>query len=167
MLKNLMIAIGICIFVAFCVWLIYPIPFVTQAHSAEYRHCWDLDGCPNRHRRHARIPRREPRYYNPPEWERDRDTAAPNPHFCLGPVRGVGTQWIGTEGALQAAQKDWAERVRYDHGETFLDLSHAIDMESRCGRTSIGEIAGQVLYRCEIVATPCKAEFQPTELPQK
>ena len=79
---------------------------------------------------------------------------------CLDRVRGLGTQWIGEQGALDAAKKDWMERVRYYHGETFLDLSHASDFAKRCGRVSIGEVAGQVLYRCEIEARPCKASFE-------
>ena len=79
---------------------------------------------------------------------------------CLDRVRGLGTQWIGEQGALDAAKKDWMERVRYYHGETFLDLSHAADFAKRCGRVSIGEVAGQVLYRCEIEARPCKASFE-------
>ena len=87
----------------------------------------------------------------------------PPRRHCLGPVRGVGTQWVGEEGALNAARKDWMERTRYDHGETYLDLSHAEDFEKRCGRTSVGEVAGQVLYRCEIVARPCKADFEKQE----
>src|SRR5258705_8357713 len=37
---------------------------------------------------------------------------------CVEKVRGLGTQWIGTKGALDAAKKDWMERVRYDHGES-------------------------------------------------
>ena len=82
---------------------------------------------------------------------------------CLGLVRGLGTQWIGEGGALEAAKKDWLEKVRYDHGETYLDMNHAEDFEKRCGRTSIGEIAGQVLFRCEIVARPCKGEFDKLE----
>ena len=76
---------------------------------------------------------------------------------CVEKVRGLGTQWIGTKGALDAAKKDWMERVRYDHGESFVDMTNAKDFESRCGRVSIGEVAGQVTYRCEIVARPCKA----------
>jgi hypothetical protein len=79
---------------------------------------------------------------------------------CLDRVRGLGTQWIGEQGALDAAKKDWMERVRYYYGETFLDLSHASDFAKRCGRVSIGEVAGQVLYRCEIEARPCKASFE-------
>ena len=75
---------------------------------------------------------------------------------CVAKVRGLGTQWIGTEGAMSAAKKDWMERVRYDHGESYVDMSNARDFESRCGRVSIGEIAGQVTYRCEVHARPCK-----------
>jgi hypothetical protein len=75
---------------------------------------------------------------------------------CADKVRGLGTQWIGTEGAMDAAKKDWMERVRYDYGEAFLDLTNAQDFVSRCGRTSIGETMGQVMYRCEILARPCK-----------
>ncbi len=75
---------------------------------------------------------------------------------CLEQVRGLGTQWIGTDGAMEAAKKDWMERVRYDHGESYVDMSNAREFESRCGRVSIGEIAGQVTYRCEVHARPCK-----------
>jgi hypothetical protein len=81
---------------------------------------------------------------------------------CTEKVRGLGTQWIGTEGAMDAAKKDWMERVRYDYGESFLDLTHAKDFVSRCGRTSIGETMGQVMYRCEIVARPCKGVMNDT-----
>jgi len=80
--------------------------------------------------------------------------------LCLDRVRGLGTQWIGEQGALDAAKKDWMERVRYYHGETFLDLNHAADFAKRCGRVSIGEVVGQVLYRCEIEARPCKGSFE-------
>lgn len=82
---------------------------------------------------------------------------------CEVPVRGLGTQWVGKDGALEAARKDWMERVRYDLGEAYLDMTHAGDEVSRCGRTSIGETLGQVMYRCEVVARPCKAPFGETE----
>jgi hypothetical protein len=81
---------------------------------------------------------------------------------CTKKVRGLGTQWIGTEGAMDAAKKDWMERVRYDYGESYLDLTNAKDFESRCGRVSVGEVAGQVMYRCEIVARPCKPQMRDT-----
>jgi len=82
---------------------------------------------------------------------------------CSDKVRGLGTQWIGTEGALDAAKKDWMERVRYDYGESFLDMNNARDFVSRCGRVSIGETMGQVMYRCEIVARPCKGVMSETK----
>jgi len=81
---------------------------------------------------------------------------------CLDPIRGLGTQWIGTEGALNAARKDWMERVRYDHGERYIDMTNARDEVSRCSRVSIGEVAGQVTYRCEIWARPCQALMEET-----
>jgi hypothetical protein len=97
--------------------------------------------------------------------DRDRDRRAERDErgwACLDKVRGLGTQWIGTEGALEAAKKDWMERVRYDHGESFIDMTNAKDFESRCGRVSIGEVVGQVTYRCEILARPCKPPMKET-----
>lgn len=106
-------------------------------------------------------PPQDVRYYAPPVYpDDDNDRRF---RICKDKVRGVGTQWVGEQGALDAAKKDWMERVRYDLGETYLDMSHAEDFIKRCGRTSIGEVAGQVLYRCEIIARPCKAEFTETE----
>jgi hypothetical protein len=121
---------------------------------------WDMGSNPAAHRRaHVR------HYYRHVNIEadnkdrdrdrRDRDRADAG-WQCLDKVRGLGTQWIGTEGALDAARKDWMERVRYDHGESFIDMTNARDFESRCGRVSIGEVVGQVTYRCEILARPCK-----------
>lgn len=109
--------------------------------------------------------RHKTRYYAAPEksWEdAGRDDWREG---CIrGPrTRGLGTQWIGEAGALDAAKKDWMERTRYDHGESYLDLSHAIGFVKRCGRTSIGEVAGQTLFRCEILARPCKAQFTKVE----
>jgi hypothetical protein len=86
---------------------------------------------------------------------------------CRYKIRGLGTQWIGTEGALDAAKKDWMEKVRYDLGERFLDLNNARSFVSRCGRVSIGETMGQVMYRCEMVARPCEAVMTKTEMPVK
>jgi len=74
-------------------------------------------------------------------------------------VKGLGTQWVGKAGALEAAKKDWMEHVRYYHGETFLDLDNADHFRARCSRVSIGEVVGQVTYRCEMVATPCKGDM--------
>jgi hypothetical protein len=95
--------------------------------------------------------------------DRDRDIIVERERgdfHCADKVRGLGTQWIGTEGAMDAAKKDWMERVRYDYGESFLDMNNAREFVSRCGRTSIGETMGQVMYRCEIVARPCKGQME-------
>lgn len=128
---------------------------------------WSLSGSsyhaprkPHRVRRHRKVERGETvvRLY------RSMDD---HEFHCGGPTRGLGTQWIGTEGAMDAAKKDWMERVRYDLGEAFLDLSHATDFVSRCGRTSIGETMGQVMYRCEIIARPCKGTFTEGDAAKK
>jgi len=127
---------------------------------------WDLNSSPSTARRaHARHVRHYYRHVNI-EVDKDRDRhereRADNGWQCLDKVRGLGTQWIGTEGALEAAKKDWMERVRYDHGESYIDMTNARDFESRCGRVSIGEVAGQVTYRCEIMARPCKPPMKET-----
>ena len=122
-----------------------------RARTAYYRH---------RHH-HARVMAYERRYERR-EVERAERTDYDGGGKCVEKVRGLGTQWIGTEGALSAAKKDWMERVRYDHGESYVDMTNAKDFESRCGRVSIGEVAGQVTYRCEIVARPCKPPLKQT-----
>jgi len=126
---------------------------------------WDLSTNPSRSRAH------HVRHYyrhvnieadNRGDRDRDRRERADAGWLCLDKVRGLGTQWIGTEGALDAARKDWMERVRYDHGESYIDMTNARDFESRCGRVSIGEVVGQVTYRCEIMARPCKPPMKET-----
>lgn len=110
---------------------------------------------------HADGTKSKRRYYKDPSeftWSDEQE-----PRICKGKVRGLGTQWIGEEGALDAARKDWMERVRYDLGESYLDLNNAEDYWQRCGRVSIGSVAGQVTYRCEILARPCKANFAKQE----
>ena len=97
------------------------------------------------------------------EGEKDVVSTERREFACADKVRGLGTQWIGTEGALDAAKKDWMERVRYDYGESFLDMNNAKDFVSRCGRVSIGETMGQVMYRCEILARPCKGIMNDTK----
>ena len=100
--------------------------------------------------------------------EGEKDIAVERHEFtCADKVRGLGTQWIGTEGAMDAAKKDWMERVRYDYGKSFLDMNNSKDFVSRCGRVSIGETLGQVMYRCEIVARPCKGTMADTKAAAK
>jgi hypothetical protein len=126
---------------------------------------WDWDLSSSGAKPHARHVRHYYRHVNI-EADKDRDRRdrehADAGWLCLDKVRGLGTQWIGTEGALEAAKKDWMERVRYDHGESYIDMTNARDFESRCGRVSIGEVVGQVTYRCEIMARPCKPPMKET-----
>lgn len=75
---------------------------------------------------------------------------------CLSPVRVVGSQWATQDGAEESARKSWSEEVRFSSGESFMDLNTAQNYRRRCTRSSIGEIAGQTLHRCEIEATPCR-----------
>lgn len=128
---------------------------------------WDLSTNPSRSRaHHVRHYYRHVNIEADNRGDRDRDRRdrerADAGWLCLDKVRGLGTQWIGTEGALEAARKDWMERVRYDHGKSYIDMTNARDFESRCGRVSIGEVVGQVTYRCEIMARPCKPPMKET-----
>jgi hypothetical protein len=75
---------------------------------------------------------------------------------CLGTVRAVGSQWVGAEGAKTSAIKAWREVVRFDSGEKFSDWANAKDVTQGCSQSSIGEVIGKVLYRCEVTAKPCK-----------
>jgi hypothetical protein len=124
-----------------------------SGHDQDWRRAKAYD-----YRHHHRSP--GVRYYRSPEVVSERERSEEDRGRCLEPVSGLGTQWIGAEGALAAARKDWMERVRYDHGESFVDMSHAVDIGSRCGRVSIGKFLGRVTYRCEIMARPCKARFE-------
>jgi len=147
-----------------CLALAFALVLAVPAFATDWD--WDLNSSPSTARRaHARHVRHYYRHVNI-EADKDRDRhereRADNGWQCLDKVRGLGTQWIGTEGALEAAKKDWMERVRYDHGESYIDMTNARDFESRCGRVSIGEVAGQVTYRCEIMARPCKPPMKET-----
>jgi hypothetical protein len=84
---------------------------------------------------------------------------------CLTPVRVVGSQWATEAGAEESAQKAWAEAVRFNFGEAYMDLTNAIAYSSRCGRSSIGEVVGQTLIRCEVDAAPCRPPFTAKTVP--
>jgi|JRHI01.1.fsa_nt_gi hypothetical protein len=160
---------------AFAAWL------VTPSHAEEWN--WEIGykrpGFVHHHYRHhvSEIDRERVRLYREAgiDAEHRRDDVGGGlgdrhddgrGFHCLEPIRGVGTQWIGQEGALQAARKDWMERVRYDHGEQYLDMTNDRDEISRCSRVSIGEVAGQVMYRCEIMARPCQAHMEEIPPPE-
>lgn len=75
---------------------------------------------------------------------------------CLAPVRVVGSQDVRESAAEDSARKAWSEQVRWAHGEAFMDMTNSKEYQRRCSRSSIGEIAGQVFHRCEIIASPCR-----------
>jgi hypothetical protein len=86
-----------------------------------------------------------------------KESAASDRAQCLDTMRGVGTQWATEAGAEDAAKKDWMETVRYDFGEKYMAIEHAQDYRHACSRSSVGNVAGQVFYRCEVKARPCRA----------
>lgn len=157
-MRTVLMAMAVCV-------IAMAMPVRKPAHAFD-DHDWVLGDSYSRraaprHRHRApvkryRVPERDVSFYRPAE----RLVEQEDMRECKRPVRGLGTQWIGTEGALEAAKKDWMERTRYDFGETYVDMGHSMDFISRCGRVSIGEVAGQVTYRCEIIATPCKGVFK-------
>ena len=75
---------------------------------------------------------------------------------CVWPIRVVGSQWATESGAEESAQKAYMERVRYELGESYMDLKNSRDYMKRCSRSSIGELASATLHRCEVIATPCR-----------
>lgn len=144
---------------AFALLFWVALAFDGRAQAQGY-HCWALDGCVSH--RHSYRQYRDPdvhvHYYRTPD-DRELDRGR---FECLDKVRGLGTQWIGEAGALEAAKKDWMERVRYDHGEKFIDFNNARDVITACSRVSIGEVVGQVTYRCDVWAMPCRPYLHET-----
>ena len=80
---------------------------------------------------------------------------------CREIRRVVGDQHLTVDGAKKAANEAWAGAVRFHHGEKFMDLSYARNINYTCSRSSIKEggvtTLGQTLTRCEIEAQPCRA----------
>jgi hypothetical protein len=79
---------------------------------------------------------------------------------CYDAIRVVGSQWATEAGAEESAQKAWMERVRWSIGEAAMSITAAEGYEKRCSRSSVGELANQVLHRCEVRARPCRPVFQ-------
>lgn len=78
------------------------------------------------------------------------------PICTKGPVAVVGSQYLNEPGAEESAQKAWHEAVRFHYGEAYMDLARAKEYRHRCSRSSIGEVVGQTMHRCEVSAIPCK-----------
>lgn len=76
---------------------------------------------------------------------------------CASPLTREGDQYATVTGAKAEADKAWMQAARWMHGEIYMDLHYAEGVTYACGRSSVGSVAGQVFYRCEITARPCKA----------
>lgn len=115
------------------------------------------------HRRDHRDDRRS--YRSTDDWrDGDRDMRNHRDHErdgfqCIDRMRVVGSQFINKEGAEESAQKAFMEEVRFRWGESFMSIETAQDYESRCTRSSVGEVLNQVFFRCEIRASPCRPPF--------
>lgn len=81
---------------------------------------------------------------------------APAEAQCFERIKVVGSQWVGESGAYDSAVKAAKERIRWEYGEMAIDERNWKNIERRCSQSSVGEIAGQVMHRCEIVLTPCR-----------
>lgn len=82
---------------------------------------------------------------------------------CLDRVTVVGSQWANEAGAEESAQKAFMEQVRWQSGEQFLDIRNADGYAKRCSRSSIGEVIGQTMHRCEVSARPCRPVMERAE----
>ena len=76
---------------------------------------------------------------------------------CKAPIKVVGDQRPTLEGAREQADKAWMQEVRFRFGERFMETVNARDRRYACSRSSIAEIVGQTMQRCEIIALPCPA----------
>lgn len=79
------------------------------------------------------------------------------PGRCAAPLTREGDQYTTVNGAKEEADKAWMQAARWKMGEIFMDISHAEAVGYSCGRSSVGSVAGNVFYRCEVTATPCRA----------
>ena len=112
-----------------------------------YRHA------PVRHYREATL------HYRTPDRRYDRDEGP----RCRESYRTVGNQHVAVQGAKAEADKAWIQAIRFHLGEKFMDIQNAKRISYTCSRSSVGETLGQTFSRCEIQATPCKAEREDGE----
>lgn len=82
---------------------------------------------------------------------------------CKSRLAIVGDQYASEKGAREEADKAWMQTARWQHGERYMARDHARDAAYECGRSSVGSVAGQVFYRCRLVARPCRAPSRGDE----
>jgi len=75
----------------------------------------------------------------------------PQTGACKEAVVETGAQWPFENMARNSAKNDWVQKVRFLHGELYIDINKAKNVKYRCNPTGV-----LGLIRCEISARPCK-----------
>lgn len=135
------------------------LPTVAVAETQPY---W-ADRAFGTHRQYRDYPHwRRPQRYRPPVygWRQYHKPHVPHEHdkSCKPVVRVVGDQRPTEDGAREQADKAWMQEVRFRFGERYMLTTQAKELRYACSRSSIGELVGQTMQRCEIIAQPCPAE---------
>lgn len=128
--------------------------------AAEGNPYW-VDRAFGTHRQYRDYSNWRPRYRPPVYgWRQRHQPYVPHEHdkSCKPLIRVVGDQRPTEEGAKEQADKAWMQEVRFRYGERYMLTTQAKDRRYACSRSSIGELVGQTMLRCEVIAQPCPAE---------
>lgn len=157
------------VWVTIVVSLMLSTLLVGRAQAAEFKWVWEVQSGSNGYQVKRRVKQvRRVKKVRRVAYKKEADTheatrvmaySKRQKLSCLSRVRAVGSQWVGASGAKQSAIKAWREIVRFDSGEKFSDWANATGVMQGCSRSSIGEVIGKVLYRCEVSAAPCKMKL--------
>ena len=157
------------VWVTIVVSLVLSTLLVGRAQAAEFKWFWEVQSGSNGYQVKHRVKKvRRIKKVRRVAYKKEADTheatrvmaySKRQQLSCLSRVRAVGSQWVGASGAKQSAIKAWREIVRFDSGEKFSDWANATGVMQGCSRSSIGEVIGKVLYRCEVSAAPCKMKL--------
>lgn len=175
LLRDLILATLVFLGLLLLSWLLWAAPAHAFGCDLSRDECWQRPGVETLSRKPAgrvyrepyvarhRAPRVErviaPRHEPRPEHEPHRDAVTDGvmDGLCVGPVRGLGIQWVSEQGAKEKADDAWMASVRFSYGEHMMDLKHARGMAYSCSRSSVGDFLDKTYHRCVLVAAPCKA----------
>ena len=137
--------------------LMLVLPFLANAEQPYW-----ADRAFGQHRQYRDYPHWRGRY-RPPVYGWQRRHIPHVPHgepdkACKPVVRVVGDQRPSEDGAKEQADKAWMQEVRFRYGERCMLTTQAKELRYACSRSSIGELVGQTMQRCEIIAQPCPAQ---------
>lgn len=136
--------------------LMLALPFLARAEQPYW-----ADRAFGAHRQYRDYSNWRPRYRPPVYGWRQRHqphVPATDDKHCKPLIRVVGDQRPTEEGAKEQADKAWMQETRFRYGERYMQMNQAKDRRYACSRSSIGEIVGQTMLRCEVIAQPCPAE---------